>query len=698
MSQDLIGGCNMALRAFVFAAIVILQMLFAATPALANYVWDDHVTMRIQNDGDVSVVDLRTHYGMSPERPRVMEWGLVGPGASFGDGTYAGLTVEEVGANGDVVPYRQVKDVENLKAGDYAIVEDEGRTSVTLYPKNPDDGDATFRASYYLTGAVRRWSDAGGVQLRLWSPAQKLSETASFELLFPNDKDGRPADTPTDLQTWEHTIMDWKDEDETYAIVAIESNGTYRAQGGAYLVDGIDKEVRALFPARLLYEMDPLPQSQGKEMRAQEEAAAEAFGKKHEEELRMQTQAIEAEKLAREQRLSVEVPFYLVSSIGMGAYCIYRARRIRRAYDKTHLQHVTNAWYRQMFAKYQSRHKGDEPEAEGVGDAMLSDDVHPLVVGWALSGGSLAYSAIAATLARLSPLGVVEIAPVYTPKTKWDDEIALSSPVKSIGNQDEWMLVFHRERFGLVGDPLDRKVLDLFETFLDTVSRRTSISSERSFVSTYQGECLLLSDLRRMVTWPGNTYLKQLKELKATIREVCHEQGLDDDQETVGQRTHLKMLGFLYACVLVMGTAALMVDRSAAIIACPIIGVIVFPYLLDSHRLIAPLSKRAVQLRSELGRMRLWLHDLDSSCDEASEGFDIQTWQLVLARALVLGEDGKAADRVWRNASSYVQKPGVSAMLNWCDKPSWGVVWAFEDATRSAMTVRGIKPSPIPSY
>ena len=66
----------MPLRAFLIAAIVTLQAAFVAVPALADYVWDDKVTMRIENDGGVSVVDLRTHYGMSDDRPTVTHWAL----------------------------------------------------------------------------------------------------------------------------------------------------------------------------------------------------------------------------------------------------------------------------------------------------------------------------------------------------------------------------------------------------------------------------------------------------------------------------------------------------------------------------------------------------------------------------------------------------------------------------------------------
>ena len=95
--------------------------------------------------------------------------------------------------------------------------------------------------------------------------------------------------------------------------------------------------------------------------------------------------------------------------------------------------------------------------------------------------------------------------------------------------------------------------------------------------------------------------------------------------------------------------------------------------------------------------MRLWLHDLDSSCDEASEGFDAQTWQSILTRALVLGEDDKAADRVRRDASACAQNASVQTMLTWCGEPAWGVVWAFENATRRAQRVRSVEPAPWPT-
>lgn len=95
----------------------------------------------------------------------------------------------------------------------------------------------------------------------------------------------------------------------------------------------------------------------------------------------------ETERLARDQRRPVEVSVVLISSIGMGAYCIYKARRIRRAYSQSHLEHITTSWYRHMRARFQAGYKGEgKPMAEDVGDTMLSKDVHPLVLGWALTG------------------------------------------------------------------------------------------------------------------------------------------------------------------------------------------------------------------------------------------------------------------------------------------------------------------------
>ncbi len=688
----------MPLRAFLIAAILMLQAMLVPVPALATSTWGDDITMRVENDGTVSVVDLRTYYGPPDDQPLTMEWSLVEPGTEFGAGTHEELEVGEVVANDDLLPYRRIGSVDDLEAGDYAVVENERGTSVVLRLKHPDDGEITFRASYRLAGAVRRWSDAGEARLRLWNPTRdwKQDLNASFELLFPNDEDGRRADTPADLQAWNHVVRDWADEDEVSPITVEPSHGTYGAQDSAYLQERMDHEVRALFPATLLYKMDPLPQSKGKEVRAQEEAAAEAYDKKLEEEREQRDLEWEARQSAHDLRVSVEVPLFLISSIGMGAYCIYRARRFRRAYDQSHLQHVTDSWRQHMLAKNRPRRNSGDPKSEAVGDSMLSDDAHPLIVGWALTGGPLPYSAIAATLARLSPLGVVEIAPVLSSRPKWLNDTGLSCPAHSMGFPNEWMLVFHKERFGLVSDPLDRAVLDMFETFADTVSRNEYITSQRSFVSTHQGECFLLSDLRRITMYSSN-YLRELRKLRATISKTCHEQGLDDDQETASQRQRLKRLIALYACVFVLGTAVVLVEVPVAFLASPILALIVFPYLLDSYKLTPPLSRRAVQLRSELGRLRLWLHGPDSGRDEASKEFDTQTWQLVLARALVLGEDVKAADRVRRDASACAQNASVQTMLTWCGEPAWGVVWAFENATRRAQRVRSVEPAPWPT-
>lgn len=689
----------MPLHAFVFAVIVMFQTMFICTPALATEVWVDDITMRIENDGCVSVEDQRTHYGSSDERPLVMEWGLVDVGASFESGTYAGLEVGELDANGKLVPYREVKDADELEVGDYAIVEDGGHTSIALRLKNPSDGEATYCASYHVSGAVRRWSDAGEARLRLWNPSKSQDTGASFELLFPNNEDGRPIDTPADLQAWDHTIMKWEEGDySVYPIVAEEMNGRYGVQGSALLTEGIAEEIRALFPETLLFQMDQLPQREGEKVRAAEEAAADAYEKVHEEELRQFELDWESRQSAHDQRLAVEEPLFLSLTIGLGVYAIYQARRIRRAYKQSHLQHVDSSWYWHMLKKNGIDRGGGEPEAEGVGDAMLSDGVHPLVVGWALTGGSLAYSAIVATLARLSTLGVVEIVPAYVSKSKWYSELSLLGVDYSGGSQDEWMLIFHKERFGLVGDPLDRAVLDMFIAYADIVSGSESINAKRSAVSTRQEDGFLFSDLRRMAVWERSQYLRQLRLLRDTLNQACHAQGLDDDQETLDKRTFLKRLGILYTCVLAVSNAVGMAEQSVALLASSVIAIVVPLYLVGCYQAVRPISKRAVQLRSELGCMRLWLHGQSSDSDEASKGFDAQTWQLVIERALVLGEDDEVADRIRRYHASAAQNADVQALLKWCGGPCRGIVWAFEDAMRQAQQVRAVKPLPNPCF
>ena len=408
----------------------------------------------------------------------------------------------------------------------------------------------------------------------------------------------------------------------------------------------------------------------------------------------------EAERLARDQRRPVEVSLFLISSIGMGAYCIYKARRICRAYSQSHLEHITTSWYRHMRARFQAEYKGeDKPMAEAVGDTMLSEDVHPLVLGWALTGGLLAYSAIVSTLARLSTLGVVEITSACAASLEQYSGMGFLDSSHGNADQGEWMLIFHKERFGLVSDPLDREVLNMFETFADTVARHESITSKRVLIDEGQGDIFLLSDLRRINVWHAFTYLEQLRNLRATIRETCHKQGLDNDQATVNQRRHLMVLGILYACVLALGTATVLMDGSVTAFASPFLALIVFSSLLDDYRFITPLSKEAVQLRSELGRLRLCLHDTDGGCGEMNEGLGTQAWRLILTRALVLGEDEKAADRMRQCASPLTHNASIQAMLKWCGSPSRGMTWAFEDATSFATPhARTARSEPRPSY
>lgn len=94
--------------------------------------------------------------------------------------------------------------------------------------------------------------------------------------------------------------MDAGDEDEVCPIAAKESNGSYVAQDSPYISDLTEREIRSLFPSELLYEMDPLPQSQGERVRAQENAAAEANAKKREEERSQRELERSAEESARE--------------------------------------------------------------------------------------------------------------------------------------------------------------------------------------------------------------------------------------------------------------------------------------------------------------------------------------------------------------------------------------------------------------
>lgn len=699
MSRNLLWD-SVLFRAFVFVAVVALRVGLVPAPALAvlDDVWNDGITMHIENDGNVSVVDLRTHYSSSDKRPLVIEWGLVDTGTDFDPATYTELEVGELDANGDLLPYRQAKDDKELQAGDYAIVENGGRTHVVLRLQNPDDSTATYCARYRLAGAVRRWSDTGEVRLRLWKLAQDTEVRTTYVLTFPNDKDGWPADSPTELQTWGHAVSEWRDEDEVCPIDAKQSDGGYAAQDSPYVSDMTEHEIRALFPAELLYKMDSLPQSQGERVRAQENAAAEASAKKRESEREQRELEWNARKSAREQRLAVEEPLFLICTIGVGAYCIYKARRLRREYNQSHLEHVVLSWLRHMFVKYRPLRKKGDPEEEGVGDVMFSDDVHPLVLGWALTGGQLAYSAIVATLARLSTFGVVEIKSVYTAKSMSSDGPSLLSSVYDDASGEDWMLVFHREKFGLVSDSLDRAVLEMFEELIDAASDAMGGASKRSFVGTDQGECFLLSDMSRIIGWHTGKYMHSLQRLRVTIRETCHEQGLDDDQATLDKRRLLKILIALYACVLVAGTVVVLADVSVTVLATPILALAVFSYLLDSYTFLVPLSKKAVQLRSELGRLRLWLHDLDAKDDEVCKALDAQGWQLVLERALVLGEDDKAADRLRLHASTFTHNAGVRSLLTWCGKPAWGVIWAFEDATRRATRVRGVTPAPSPRY
>ena len=424
----------------------------------------------------------------------------------------------------------------------------------------------------------------------------------------------------------------------------------------------------------------------------------------------------------RETRLAYETPIAFAVAVILTVCCVWRARRYRREYDQSHVADAYWQWYARILGgdsaaeDFESHTMANAskgtvdhtPEFESTPkptlETLLSDDVHPLIAGWALTGGKLAYSAIVATLARLATAGAVHIDTARVTKTDFatgDSMLNYSTDAAS-----EWILVFHKEKYALVSDPLDRAVLDVFENFMRTVADTKSVYSTRTLDVEEGTTCLLLSDMTRMTGRHSEVYVRQMRSLLAATRSACHDRSLDDDQVTARQRNRLAYITIGYLCAMLSATALLLSDGSVFAIALFLPPFFVARYLLLTRAYLAPLSTEAVRLRAELGLMARWLTSTEArSATGAAEEAEISEvnlstpeWQRLLVCGLTVGSDVEAAHLMQREAPSLTWQEDLHEVLKWCGAPARGVVAAFVKATRYAHRERTGLPRPTPHY
>ena len=423
----------------------------------------------------------------------------------------------------------------------------------------------------------------------------------------------------------------------------------------------------------------------------------------------------------RETRLAYETPIALAVAVTLTVCCVWRARRYRQEYDQSHVTDAYWQWYVRILDG--DRAAGDfeshtmanaskgtvdhAPEFESTPkpalETLLSDDVHPLVAGWALTGGKLAYSAIVATLARLSVTGAVHVDTARVTKTKYATGDSLLD--YSTDATREWILVFHKEKYALVSDPLDRAVLDLFEEFMRTAADTKSVYSTRTLDVEEGTTCLLLSDMTRMIGRHSEIYVRQMRSLLAATRSACHDRGLDDDKVTARQRKRIAYMTVGYLCATLFTAVLLLAEGSIFALAFFLPPFFVARYLLLTRAYLAPLSTEAVRLRAELGLMARWLTSTEArSATGAAEAetsevnLSASEWQRLLVCGLTVGSDVEAAHLMQREAPGLTWQEDLHEVLKWCGAPARGVIAAFVKATRYAHRERTGLPRPTPHY